>query len=71
MVAVAGPESVDRHAGVLLDNEAGAALAIGHLLDLGHRDIAFINGPRHVPWCSDRWGVRPTGSSSGALTRRS
>lgn len=55
VVAVAGPESVDRHAGVLLDNEAGAALAIGHLLDLGHRDIAFINGPRHVPWCSDRW----------------
>ncbi|MDO5528870.1 MAG: LacI family DNA-binding transcriptional regulator [Paracoccus sp. (in: a-proteobacteria)] len=31
---------------VVLDNEAGTALAAGHLLGLGHRRIACIGGPR-------------------------
>ena len=30
---------------VLIDNEKGAYLAMKHLLDLGHRRIAFISGP--------------------------
>jgi LacI family transcriptional regulator len=34
--------SVDR---VLVDNEAGAALAVDHLVSLGHERIGFISGP--------------------------
>jgi len=29
-----------------IDQEAGAALAVGHLLDLGHRHVAHVSGPR-------------------------
>ena len=31
---------------VATDNEAGAAAALDHLAHLGHRDIAFIRGPK-------------------------
>lgn len=37
-----------------IDNIAAAALATRHLLDLGHRHIAFINGPAHTPLSKDR-----------------
>lgn len=29
-----------------IDQEAGAALAVNHLLDLGHRHVAHVSGPR-------------------------
>jgi DNA-binding LacI/PurR family transcriptional regulator len=34
---------------VALDNRAGARLVMQHLLDLGHRDVAFVAGPRTSP----------------------
>src|SRR5215471_10364165 len=34
---------------VLVDNEAGGHLALQHLYDLGHREIAFIRGPKILP----------------------
>lgn len=37
-----------------IDNIAAAVLATRHLLDLGHRRIAFINGPAHTPLSKDR-----------------
>ncbi|WP_158697145.1 substrate-binding domain-containing protein [Streptomyces hokutonensis] len=33
----------------------GAELAVRHLLDLGHRDIAFIGGPPGVDCRRDRY----------------
>jgi LacI family transcriptional regulator len=39
---------------VSLDNVEGGRLAVTHLLERGHRDVAFVNGPRTVPWCADR-----------------
>ncbi|WP_372749593.1 LacI family DNA-binding transcriptional regulator [Litorivivens sp.] len=39
---------------VCIDNVAAAAEAINHLIELGHRDIAFINGPADSPLCDDR-----------------
>lgn len=39
---------------VSIDNVAAAALATRHLIDLGHRDIAFINGPAATPLSKDR-----------------
>ncbi len=40
-----GLENVDT---VILDNQLGAELATRHLIELGHRRIAMISGPRHL-----------------------
>ena len=40
-----GLDNVDT---VILDNRLGAALAARHLVQLGHRRIAMISGPRHL-----------------------
>jgi len=43
----------------MLDEKAGAALAVRHLLELGHRNIAYLSGPMSVPTARKRLeGVR-------------
>jgi len=39
---------------VYIDNVRAASTAVNHLTTLGHRDIAFIGGPRERRICSDR-----------------
>ncbi|MCB2199055.1 LacI family transcriptional regulator [bacterium] len=39
---------------VLIDNEEGARAATAHLLDLGHRDIAFVGGEKDHPSAVER-----------------
>lgn len=39
---------------VSVDHVHGAHLAGQHLVAMGHRQVAFVNGPRSVPWCRDR-----------------
>ena len=44
---------------VIVDNELGAHAAIEHLFSLGHRNIAFIRGPKRITDTAPRWkGVR-------------
>jgi DNA-binding LacI/PurR family transcriptional regulator len=51
---------------VMVDNEAGAHLAIEHLYSLGHRKIAFIRGPKTLGDSIPRWrGVRAFAHSVG------
>jgi DNA-binding LacI/PurR family transcriptional regulator len=51
---------------VSADNEAGAALALEHLYKLGHRDIAFLRGPRALSSSGQRWkGIRSFAQSAG------
>jgi LacI family transcriptional regulator len=51
---------------VLVDNEAGAHLAMEHLYSLGHRKIAFIRGPKMLGDSIPRWrGVRRFARSVG------
>lgn len=39
---------------VCIDNAAAAEEAVAHLLYMGHRDIAYINGPKDSILCEDR-----------------
>jgi LacI family transcriptional regulator len=44
---------------VSVDNEAGAATALEHLYRLGHREIAFLRGPKALSSSGQRWrGIR-------------
>lgn len=44
---------------VSVDNEGGAALALEHLYRFGHREIAFLRGPKALTSSGQRWrGIR-------------
>lgn len=51
---------------VMVDNEAGARLALEHLYQLGHRKIAFIRGPKMLIDSAPRWrGIQKFAQASG------
>jgi LacI family transcriptional regulator len=51
---------------VSVDNEGGAALALEHLYKLGHRDIAFLRGPKTLSSSGQRWkGIRNFAQAAG------
>ena len=51
---------------VLVDNEAGGALALRHLHELGHRKIAVIRGPEEMFDSEPRWaGVQSAAAAAG------
>jgi LacI family transcriptional regulator len=52
---------------VTVDNEAGGQLAVGHLLDLGHRDIACIAGPQDVSTGLARYRGYAAGMAAAGL----
>jgi LacI family transcriptional regulator len=65
-VMIARELNSDSVSSVMVDNEAGAHLAIEHLYSLGHRKIAFIRGPKILGDAAPRWkGVRSFARSVG------
>ena len=51
---------------VIVDNELGAQAAVEHLFSLGHRQIAFLRGPRHIADTAPRWnGIRNFAKAHG------
>jgi LacI family transcriptional regulator len=64
---VAGREvDFDLASTVSVDNESGGALALEHLYQLGHRDIAFLRGPKALSSSGKRWkGIRSFAQSAG------
>lgn len=51
---------------ILVDNEAGGALAMRHLLKLGHRRIAVIRGPQEMCDSEPRWaGIQNVAREAG------
>ena len=53
---------------VIVDNEVGARLAIEHLHRLGHREIAFIRGPKGLGDSVPRWrGVKKFAEANGIV----
>jgi LacI family transcriptional regulator len=51
--------TADEFCSVTVDDVRGGELAARHLFELGHRDVAFVNGPTTIRQCRDRrQGVR-------------
>lgn len=51
---------------VIVDNETGARMALEHLCALGHREIAFIRGPKGLTDSAPRWrGVKKVAEARG------
>jgi LacI family transcriptional regulator len=51
---------------VSVDNENGAGMALEHLNRLGHREIAFLRGPKALSSSGQRWkGIRAFAQSAG------
>ena len=54
-IAVPGHLRLRDVTNVVLDHRRGARLALSHLLELGHTDIAFMKGANVSPDSDDRW----------------
>ncbi|HEX9111480.1 MAG TPA: LacI family DNA-binding transcriptional regulator [Terriglobales bacterium] len=54
-VSVAGHRTLKGVTNIVLDEERGARLALQHLLNLGHRKIAFMKGQPDSSDAEDRW----------------
>jgi len=53
---------------ILVDNEAGGALAMRHLVELGHTRIAVIRGPKEMFDSQPRWaGIRRAAAEAGVV----
>jgi LacI family transcriptional regulator len=55
VVAVAGHRKIDGVTSILLDHRRAAELAMRHLYQLGHRQIAFMRGQTFSSDSDDRW----------------
>jgi DNA-binding LacI/PurR family transcriptional regulator len=56
-IAIAGHRHVDGVTNILLDHHRAASLALQHLVDLGHREIALMKGPQYSVDSADRWNA--------------
>ncbi len=66
-IVIVGRDLTNRKvSSLLVDNEAGGALALCHLIELGHRRIAIVRGPEELFDTEPRWaGVRRAAAESG------
>ena len=65
-IVIVGRDLTDRRvSSLLVDNEAGGALAMRHLIELGHRRIAIVRGPEELFDTEPRWaGVQRTAAEA-------
>ncbi|MBS1805106.1 MAG: LacI family DNA-binding transcriptional regulator [Acidobacteria bacterium] len=55
-IVIVGRDLTNRNvSSLLVDNEAGGALAMRHLIELGHRRIAIVRGPQELFDTELRW----------------
>lgn len=54
-IAIPGHHHVKGVTNIALDHRKAAWLALNHLLELGHEEIAFMKGPDESPDARDRW----------------
>ncbi len=55
VVSISGHKRMRGVTNVMLDHDHSATLALQHLYDLGHRDIAFMKGQPHALDSDSRW----------------
>jgi len=56
-VAIPGHRPVHGVTNIVLNHRKGAWLALNHLLELGHTEIAFMKGSEFSPDAEDRWNA--------------
>jgi LacI family transcriptional regulator len=56
-IAVAGHRRIKGVTNIVLDHRCGASLALKHLADLGHKQIAFMRGSTVSADSDDRWNA--------------
>jgi DNA-binding LacI/PurR family transcriptional regulator len=54
-IAIPGHHRVEGVTNIVLDHRKAARLALNHLIELDHREIAFMKGPDESPDAKDRW----------------
>jgi DNA-binding LacI/PurR family transcriptional regulator len=54
-IAIAGHRQLDGVTNIIIDHRRAALLALQHLMELGHREIAFMQGPEYSSDSADRW----------------
>ena len=54
-VAIAGHRRMEGVTNIVLDHRRAAWLALNHLVELGHKNIAFMKGSQVSSDCEDRW----------------
>lgn len=66
-IVIVGRDLTERRiASVLVDNRAGGALVMRHLVSLGHREVAVIRGPDEMFDSAPRWeGIREAAREAG------
>jgi DNA-binding LacI/PurR family transcriptional regulator len=66
-IVIVGRDMTNRNvSSLLVDNEAGGALALRHLIELGHKRIAIIRGPDELFDTEPRWaGVQSAAAEAG------
>jgi DNA-binding LacI/PurR family transcriptional regulator len=55
LVAVAGHKKLKGVTNIVLDHRTAALMALKHLKELGHKEIAFMKGPASSSDSEDRW----------------
>jgi LacI family transcriptional regulator len=55
VVVIAGHRRIEGVTNIILDHRRAAELALGHLVSLGHREIAFMKGPKVSSDTEVRW----------------
>jgi DNA-binding LacI/PurR family transcriptional regulator len=69
-VAVPGHRRVQGVTNIVLDHRKGAWLALNHLVEMGHSEIAFMKGSSFSPDSEDRWNsIREVAEELGIRMR--
>jgi DNA-binding LacI/PurR family transcriptional regulator len=69
-VAIPGHRRLKGVTNIVLDHRRGAWLALNHLIELGHTEIALMRGAKVSPDSEDRWnGIREVAEELGIRMR--
>jgi DNA-binding LacI/PurR family transcriptional regulator len=69
-IAIPGRRRLEGVTNIVLDHRKGASLALSHLIELGHTEIAFMKGAEVSPDSEDRWNnIREVAEELGIRMR--